>query len=386
MALKRKATAFTLAVAVAGAVSFASIGPASADYAPGPNDVVGVGGDTPQFDLAFGADGDTVGDGGYNSAGNVYKLISFNATPDGNARNAYAQGSTESAPVNLNPTDVLRAGTSPVQRVSSSGSAITALLADKGATEVINYVFSASEPTAAQQTAAGTLGWGYLHVVQLGTDAVEIAAASTTHAPTGLSIAELLAIYKGTITKWNQLPGNSSGSSNLIIPELPPSTSSITKTFQADLKTANGGTAPTLANPNIVTVEQNDPTAVTGAASPADVIVPFSAARLSLYNSSYFHNPATAFPGGAAIAPGISLLTATAGDSAASYDSPVNHYVIFRQSDTTDPAWQPGSTKNWVQTLFSGTRPYFDTGAGLADITASGATAAYADLGDVSSG
>jgi ABC-type phosphate transport system substrate-binding protein len=374
------------AVVLSAAVLVPSVS-AYADYAPGPNDVVGVGGDTPMFDLAFGADGDTSGDPGYNSAGNVYKLVTFGATPDGNARAAYANGSTESSPIPLNATDVLRAGTSPVQRVQSSGAAITALLADTGSPEVINFVFSASEPTAAQQAQASTNGWGFLHVVELGSDAVKIVADTTTNAPAGLSIAELLSIYKGTVTKWNQLPGNSGGSGDTIIPLLPPSSSSITKTFLADLKSANGGTAPTLANPNIATVEQNDPTAITGIGASADAIVPFSSARLALYQSGYFHNPATTFPGGAAINPGVSALTATAPDSSAAYTSPVNHYVIFRQSDAgSATAWQPGGTKNWVQTLFSGTRPFFDTGAGLADIAAGGTTPAYNDLGDVSSG
>jgi hypothetical protein len=339
------------------------------------------------FDLAFGADGDTSGDPGYNSAGNVYKLVTFGATPDGNARAGYANGSTETAPIPLNATDVLRAGTSPVQRVQSSGAAITALLADTASPEVINYVFSASEPTAAQQSQAATNGWGFLHVVQLGGDAVKIAADTTSNAPAGLSINELLGIYKGTYTKWNQLPGNSGGSADTIIALLPPSSSSITKTFLADLKSANGGTAPTLANPNIATVEQNDPTAVTASSAPADAIVPFSSARLALYQSGYFHNPATTFPGGAAINPGVATLTGTPPDAGSAYTSVVNHYVIYRQSDqNSTTSWQPGGTKNWVQTLFSGTHPFFDTGAGLADIAAAGTTPAYNDLGDVSSG
>jgi hypothetical protein len=377
-----------LALATASVVtlSFATL-PAYGDYAPGPHDVVGVGGDTPQFDLAFGADGDVVGDAGYNTAGNPYKLVTFNATPDANARAGYANGSTETAPIALNATDVLRAGTSPVQRVQSSGAAITALLADTHTPETINFVSSASEPTAAQQSQAGNNGWGFLHVVQLGTDAVQIVGTSSTHAPAGLSIDELLGIYKGTYTAWNQLPGNAGGSSDTIVALLPPSSSSITKTFLNDLKTANGGTAPTLANPNIKTVEQNDPTAVTGSGSPANAIVPFSSARLKLFKSGYFHDPNTTFPGGTAINPGVSGLTGTPPDHASAYSSQVNHYVIFRQKDATSTtAWQPGGTKNWVQTLFSGTRPYFDSTVGLLDIAAAGTTPAYADLGDVSSG
>ena len=94
------------------------------------------------------------------------------------------------ASVALNPTDVLRAGTYPVQRVQSSGAGITALLADTNAQEVINFVFSASLPSPAQQTTAANNGWGYLHVVEIGTDSVQIAVDSTaTHAPAGLSAA-----------------------------------------------------------------------------------------------------------------------------------------------------------------------------------------------------
>lgn len=360
---------------------------ASADYAPIAQDVVGVGGDTPQYDLQFLADGSPLQGGtqGYNSTGNRYKLVTFNATPDGNARAAYANGSTQSAPIPLNATDVLREGTAPVQRVQSSGAAITALLADTGSQETINFVFSASEPTSAQQNQAGNQGWGYLHVVQLGSDAVQIAAATSSHAPAGLSINELLAIYKGTDTTWHDV--DPSLPNNPIIPLLPPSSSSITKTFLADLKTANGGTAPTLANPNIKTVEQNDPTAITAASSPADAIVPFSSARLKLYESGYFHNPSTVFPGGSSIAPGVDGLSASAPDSGTAYNSPVNHYVIFRQSDlgSTTP-WQPGSSKNWAQTLFSGATAFARSTAGLADIAAAGTTPAYNDLGNVSSG
>jgi hypothetical protein len=107
-------------------------GMASADYAPQPGDVVGVGGDTPQYALEFGADGDTQGDAGFNATGDVNRLVTFNATADGNARSAYTNNATTGAnSVALNPTDVLRAGTAPVQRVQSSGAAITALLADK---------------------------------------------------------------------------------------------------------------------------------------------------------------------------------------------------------------------------------------------------------------
>ena len=362
-----------------------------ADYGPQPGDVVGVGGDTPQYALQFVADGDYNGDAGFNSAGAYNRLVTFNATADGNGRSAYTNSVTTgvaSAP--LNPTDVLRAGTYPVQRVQSSGAGISALLADTSSPEVINFVFSASEPTAAQQTTAGNQSWGYLHVVEIGTDSVKIAADSTTNAPAGLSAAELLGIYTGTYTTWNQLPGNSGGSSATIIPLIPPSSSSIYKTFVADLKTANGNVAPTLSA-SVKTVEQNDPTAITGASSPANAIVPFSAARLALWNDGYFHNPATVFPGsGTALTAGINLLAGSPPDAGAVYASPITDYVIFRQSDATSTTpFEPGGTRNWVQTLFSnpgGSTPFVAKSAGQALIAASGVTPNYVDLGDVSSG
>lgn len=381
-----------VALVATGSTSLVALAalPAAADYSPGPNDIVGVGGDTPQYDLAFGADGDALGDPGFNSSNNVNRLVTFNAVADANGRQAYGQGSTESAPVPLNPTVVLRAGTSPVQRIQSSGAAITALLADTHTPETINFVFSASKPTAAQQAQAQTNGWGYLHVVQIAKDSVEIAAAKTTNAPAGLSIKELLSIYTGQVTKWNQLPGNTAGSSDSILPLLPPSSSSITKTFLADLKTANGGTAPTLAA-SVKTVEQNDPGALTGASSPSDAIVPFSSARLDLFESGYFHDPASAFPGGSAVTPAVQLLTGTAPDAGAVYSSEVDHFVIFRQSDASSKTpMEPGGSLNWVQTLFSDpsspSTPYFAKATGKALIAAAGATPTYADLGNVSSG
>ena len=62
--------------------------------------------------------------------------------------------------------------------------------------------------------------------------------------------------------------------------------------------------------------------------------------------------------------------------------------MVFRQSDTTDAPWQPGSTKNWVQTLFSDPSgsPFFKKSAGQALLDAAGITPAYSDLGNVSSG
>ena len=78
-----------------------------ADYAPQAGDIVGVGGDTPQYAANFLADGDYAGDLGFNASGSYNRLVAFNATADGNGRSAYANGSTLSSPIALNPTVTL---------------------------------------------------------------------------------------------------------------------------------------------------------------------------------------------------------------------------------------------------------------------------------------
>src|SRR5262245_3456462 len=63
---------------------------ASADYAPSTSDVVGVGSDTVQYGIDFMADGFPTGATGYNALGNLNRLVSFDATPDANARLGYS--------------------------------------------------------------------------------------------------------------------------------------------------------------------------------------------------------------------------------------------------------------------------------------------------------
>jgi len=366
---------------------------AHADGTPQGGDVVGVGSDLVQYAVDFGADGDYLGHAGYNSAGNVNRLINFDATADGNGRAGYLNGSTLAVQKPLNPTIVLRAGTFPILRPNGGTTGVNAFLADTALE--INYVRSPRQPTAAEQALANdtstgsTHNWGGLHVVQIGTDKLQIAVnTASTNAPAGLSPAELVGIYNGTFTKWNQLPGNAGGSSDTIIPLIPQSGAGVRTIFLNDLKLANGNTAITLGS-SVLNVEQNDPSVIASAANPADAIVPLPFGRDALYDNGYFHDPNVPYPGGGTVSSNVTLLTGTAPDSAASYNSVTPLYIWFRQIDalSTTP-WQPGSTKNWVKTLFSdpaGT-PFFKSNPGKALVAASGATAAYSDLGIVSTG
>jgi ABC-type phosphate transport system substrate-binding protein len=386
------------------ALPFAWAGSASADYQPQPGDIVGVGGDTPQFAVDFALNGYPGGTPGFNSAATVNRVISFDATADSNGRAAYANGSSEASPKPLNPTDVLRAGTFPQQRVQSSGTAIKALLADWKQTPTnhteqtptftnqINFVASASLPTAAQENQAVNQGWGGLHDVEIATDNIEVAADTTSNAPAALTTAQLVSIYSAPspgIT-WSALTGGVDSSTDYVIPELPPAGSSVYKTFVKALNHSyNGSTGQTTfafsESPNVVTVEQNAPTAITGAANPADAIAPFAAGRLTLWNAGYFHNPATLGYGGTVLTPGIKLLTGTPDGGGSYYKSAITDYVIFRQSDLSDSTpIEPGGTLNWAKALFSdsgGPTPFFATPIGQSLLAEAGVTPTYNDLG-----
>jgi hypothetical protein len=382
---------------------------ASTDYQPGTFDVVGDGSDTLQFVVDFGADGDISGDPGYNFAGNKYKLASIDATADSNARLAYANGSTITTPLQLFPTAVYRAGSFPVQRINGSGAGINALLADTTVADPhIDFARMSSNPTTAQGATAVTNGWQGLQQFVLGVEHLRAAAATTTNAP-GLTALVLAHIYQCDtgFTTWNAA-GIGGTSADTIIPVLPQSGSGTRNTFLADLATALG--VPSITVGGCVHIsEENDPTAITSLASTtvnpnggtctpncsADAIEPFSGARLNLWSGlsgnttfganpgvGYFHDPTVAYPGGAALVPGITQLTATPpaaqGTGAVAYNDTRNLNIVYRWIDqiSTTP-WQPNTALNWAQTLFcnpgGATVPYFQSPAGKALIAEAGA-------------
>jgi streptogramin lyase len=372
-------------VMLAAAAGGAASGTARADYAPvgsdAGGDVVGVSASPQGIGLDFANDGDYLGDVGYDGAGNQWKAVSFDATADANQRTAYQNGSSLASPQPLDPTAVLRGGTFPVQRPQSSNAALSALLADTSlVAPYIDYVVTTSLPGPGPQATAITNGWDGLRVVQIATDAISIAVdATSTNAPAGLSVAELDGIYSGTYQYWNQLPGNAGGSADAIIPELPPRGSGIYHLFMTDIGNPSLGS-------DVQFVNENDPAAITGAASPADAIVPFSSALASLYASDYFPDPQSAYPGTLPASSPIQVLApgVIAPDGSLNYQGVHGVYVVFRQSDATSQTpWQPGSTENWAQALFiyNGTvAPYYATPAAQADLLAAGLVPDYVDL------
>lgn len=383
---------------------------AHADLAPQAHDVVGVGSDIVQNSLNFLADGAPDGESGYNSAGNKYRLFSFDASADANGRNAFTDPAL-GTPSALNPTTVLRAGLSPVQRPNGGGAGIKALLNDGNggvSANNIQFVRSPNLPSTSaddQGTAQSNLGTK-LHSIQFADDKQYIATAKITNAPAaGLTPAQLASIYCTNAavryTTWDQVGGTGTGA---IIPERPQDTAGVLKQFQAVLKAGLGGTACAGWNSNVVAVQQNDPTTITGNASPADVIVPFPKGRYALLGSGYFLNPNTAYQIGANGKPTATPLSASGitlqvpgqnGVAAGAYQADLPYYVIFRESDISSPTpWQPGSTLNWVKTLFYNPdyvdaqttpdipAPWVESAAAQQLITNLGLTPVYVDKGN----
>jgi len=385
--MKRIPTRYVAAATAVAALALfaAAAGPiqaARADPVPQGNDVVGVGSDTMQYILDFAANGDILGDAGYNDAGNVYRLSSFDATADANGRSVYGTNILEP----VNPTVVIRAGTSPVQRPDGGIAGVSALLADTSVTDpALNFATIVSAPTAttpdaqpttADATQAELNGWGGLEVFTLGSDSLQMAVATTSNAPAaGLTMTQLQGIYscEPGYRNWDS-PNLGDGPNSTIIPLIAPPGSDIRDAFLDDLGLSNTGGC-------VQTAQANDPTTIAG---DPNAIAPFTLSRLNLWSGvsgntgqapdglPYFHDPSVAYPGSNALSPGIVMLPG--------YSLPLLLNVVYRASDQNSATpWQPGGSLNWAQTLFcdpGGPTPYFQTAAGQSLIAEAGANPA----------
>jgi hypothetical protein len=397
----------------AAATSLAVAMPASADTAARSGDVVVVGSDTAQNAVNFVLDTAPGVSGGYNNIGNLNRAFAWDATGDANGRLPYdgtcgavnaastGLGTFCDATTNLAPnaqpgTAILRVGTKPVTRPNGSGAGVSALIADaSGGTGYqgltagsIQMARMSRLPNSTEEGNCPTSGGcGGLHVYQVATDKLAIASRSAafggTNAAAGLSAAELVGIYQCTTTQWNQLPGNSAGSTSTIHPLIPQSGSGTRNFFLADLQAANGGTAITLGG-CVRTVQEHDPTGIWADPSPADTIEPFSTGKITLINNGYFANAGYTNTGGKnAYSSGfLSVLNGAPGDGNAIYNSTRGMYLTIRNTDlvSTTP-FQPGSAQNWAQALLSTSTSYFARSAQAGEITAAGFTQAYKDCG-----
>lgn len=245
--MKRSKVSAVLAIALAGAIAASVAAPASADPTPQTKDIVGVGSDTIEFAMNNVADGVKVGSAlvnGYNSTASA-RLVSFNAT-----------GSS---------TVVLKVGTDPIPRPNGSGAG-RALLQSTSNNPNVNFS-RASSSEGATDAANGV--WQ----VPFAVDGLKMATATTSNAPASLTAAQLVQIYSGAVTNWNQL-----GGSNGVIEPLLPQANSGTRAFFLDqLKAANNGSAVNLAS-TVIEVQEHDPAPI---AASANAVAPFSTGRFA---------------------------------------------------------------------------------------------------------
>ena len=137
--------------------------------------------------------------------------------------------------------------------------------------------------SAATSTSPGTSSLGALHSYQIAVDGLQMATASTTNAPANITCGDIVGIYSGTITTWNQITGNSGGSSATIIPVKPQTGSGTLSDFESVLKACNGGVT-VVYGVNVTIGEEHDPSALVG---KANAIAPFSSGRYNLLQGGY---------------------------------------------------------------------------------------------------
>jgi ABC-type phosphate transport system substrate-binding protein len=364
-------------VAALGAVGLCLgvVSPAMADIAPGTNDVVGTGSDTLQYTANFIFDGTTGGAPGYNT-GKTNRVFSFDASADANGRAVYSDAAV-GAPL-LAATSVLRAGTAPVIRPNGSGNGMKSLYQAPyiAPGPVVNFARMSRLPTCAENTAAAAVsGVGGLHVYKFAYEDLGMAAKKTgSNAPAGLTPDQVLKIYTGVYTTWGDIPGYSGGTpGQTIVPLLPQAGSGTRGSFDADMKAANGNVTPTYSNAKIEVVQENDYASFANSSDPANAIAPFSGGRIVLNDSGYL---------GAAATNTVKPLLGTPPGGGSAYDDQRGLYFVVKEADVNSSTiFQPGGTKNFVKTLFSGATSTVASPAFAANITASGMTPQYADLG-----
>jgi ABC-type phosphate transport system substrate-binding protein len=190
-----------VATTAAAALTSLAATPALADPPPGvtpkPADVVGVGSDAIQYLMdQFSHD--------YNATHTTGKLYSFYATnPTTGAIGDPIQLKSGSANCNI-------------PRPDGSSAGITALentLTTTGGQPCVNFARSSRARSSTDPTT--------ISFINLAGDAVTYATQSGSNAPANLTTADLTGIYNCSITKWNQIPGNSAGSGATISAFIP---------------------------------------------------------------------------------------------------------------------------------------------------------------------
>jgi ABC-type phosphate transport system substrate-binding protein len=250
----RRTIAGAIAATLAGSALMLTALPASAaadpddpTFTPVAGDLIGVGSDTSQHALKLLADG-------YNATtpAPAAKLASFSATGGG-------QITLPSGAIN---------------RPNGSGAG-KALLYGAGNNADVDFARSSSAISATEKQ-AGLQAFPFA----LDTLALAVSNSVPSNAPASISAADMVKIYNGTYTNWNQLPGATS--SGVIAPKIPQAGSGTRSFFVSQLKAANGGVDVTLAA-SVAEVQEHDDTLIK---NDPNAVAPFSVGRAGLLGTT----------------------------------------------------------------------------------------------------
>ena len=257
----RKVSKLLVAATAAAALTALAATPALADPPPGvtpkPTDVVGVGSDTIESLFnQFSVD--------YNATHTTGKLYSFDATPQ-NSTITTKSGSSNCT------------FTRPFGSSAGIGQLEQGLMT--GSSPCVDFARSSRDRATTDPT--------NISFIDLAGDAVTVATQPHTNAPLNLLTHQVLAgIFSCQITQWNQIPGNSGGSSATIAAMAPQNQSGTFKFFLGAIGlTALGpcvstsNTVQGAAGANAQTLEENEGIDPSLNTNTANVIFPFSVGK-----------------------------------------------------------------------------------------------------------
>ncbi len=214
-------------------------------FVPASGDLVGVGSDTIEIALDYLTKGHSTDLGFNNTVGNTFDVASWAAA---------------GTPATIS----LREGHPAITRPNGSGAG-KALLYGAGNNTDVNFARSSSSLNAAEVSAG-------LQQFPFAVDGLKLAVdATSTNAPATITPAQLVQIYSGAVTNWDQI----GGSSGVIKPYVPQAGSGTLSFFTAQLTAANGGSPVTLAG-SVGVAQEHDDTLIK---NDPNAVAPFSTAR-----------------------------------------------------------------------------------------------------------
>ncbi|CAB4719334.1 MAG: hypothetical protein F2667_09835 [Actinobacteria bacterium] len=231
------------ALALVAAPAHAATDADDTTFTPVAADLIGVGSDTSQNALKRLAEG-------YNATNPTVKVATFAATG----------GGTIALP------------TAAINRPNGSGAGKALLYGSANNTDV-DFARSSSAQSAAE-TQAGLQSFPFA----LDTLVLAVSGTVASNAPTTITPAQMVSIYKGDVTNWSQIGGKD----GVIAPKIPQAGSGTRSFFVAQLKAANGGVDVTLAK-SVAEVQEHDDTAIK---NDANAVAPFSEGRAGLLGAT----------------------------------------------------------------------------------------------------